>query len=902
VGDVAMKKILAALTVCLMGIAAGSVDAGGLSERTSAANRIENLTGFEQTRKCAEEKKRLAVAFLVDESSSIKKADPENLRVRAVTRAISRLSQSLAAVSADDQPVIDVLVAVFGEEFTILGSGSNQNAENWFSLRERINEVEERVQELSERNTSSITDYQTGLEGVEDQFIRYTKKNGAACFVLVWLSDGKIDLDNKSSTDGAEADSYSDMCAKSGVANRLRGMKIFVFGIGLGGTAKQGDFDRMKRLVEGRDDCGSLGGSGGDSTVGLFIPVASADLLEEAFDDIFPPPPPPPVPCEGPGPDPLCNEYRISVQSPTKTARLLLSAPGQITTVRIIRPDSSEVTLRDETGFLPSAATDITVQDLGVSARIEVNVSSQLGQWALQVIGTDSKNALVSLYSIAKPSVSGLPIRLTREKPIPIQVTVKDTDLEGISIVKKSETPSAPTVDYNLTASASFGSSSVPVSITESAGGGFVVALAGSLESIPAQGSLFLTASALVGSTEIPLGDLRVPIALNFGDSFPSVKSIAATPIDAGDRDAKFSTITVTVVGPKDGEGRVRVKSEVGVIQSPPARGDEAPVLIFADGSEVVVAAGQERTLLIQLDPKGEANGELEFGIALEYQSRDGQVRSDSANLRILMEKPFEVVDFLLLLLIMIAVYVLIQATVVLPACHRVARIRGLPVSTRVVSGDILINNVDQIKGVDKKFDEVVSDHRNLGSATVPSLSQTIRGFTLRGFPSVIYRGLFRPRRVPVFIKRSTDSSTELTVGQGGYERLKETTWGLVSPSLNGVWAVSFQESDVRLVQANPNRDLKGHLLYILPEGAGADSAALAQKLLAELETKRFRTLMPKLFDGLAGERSPSDRGGKSSVNDGGGEETKPSRRSTGGDSGSGSTNTTENKKRDLYS
>lgn len=897
-----MKKILAALTVCLMGTAAGSVEAGGFSERTSAANRMENLTGFEQTRKCAEEKKRVAVAFLVDESSSIKKADPENLRVRAVTRAISRLSQSLAAVSADDQSVIDVLVAVFGEEFTILGNGKNENAENWFSLRERTNEVEERVQELSERNKSNVTDYQIGLEGIEDQFIRYTKKNGAACFVLVWLSDGKIDLDNKSSTDGAEADSYSDMCAKSGVANRLRGMKIFVFGIGLGGQAKEGDFDRMRRLAEGRDDCGSLGGSEGDSTVGLFIPVASADLLEEAFDGIFPPPPPPPVPCEGPGPDPLCNEFRISVQSPTKTARLLLAAPGQITTVRIIRPDSSEVTLRDETGFLPSAATDITVQDLGVSARIELNVSSQLGQWALQVIGTDSKNALVSLYSIAKPSVSGLPIRLTREKPIPIQVTVKDTDLEGISIVKKGETPSAPTVDYNLTASASFGSISVPLSITESAGGGFVVALAGSLESIPAQGSLFLTASALVSSSEIPLGDLRVPIALNFGDSFPSIKSIAATPIDAGDGDAKLSTITVTVVGPKDGEGIVRVKSDVAVIQSPPARGDEAPVLVFSNGSEVTVASGEERTLAVQLDPMGEANGELEFSIALEYQSRDGKVKGDTATLKILMEKPFDVIKWLLLLLIMLLSFAAIQAGVIWPACRRVAKVRGLAVSTRVVSGDILINNVDQIKGVDKKFDEVISDHRNLGSATAPSLSQTIRGFTLRGFPSVIYRGLFRPRRVPVFIKRSTDSPTELTVGQGGYEKLKETTWGLVSPSLNGVWAVSFQESDVRLVQANPNRDLKGHLLYILPEGAGADSTALAQKLLAELETKRFRNLMPKLFDGLAGERSPSDRGGKSSGGDGGEEETKPSKRPKGGDSGSGSTNTTGNKKRDLYS
>ena len=101
---------------------------------------------------------------------------------------------------------------------------------------------------------------------------------------------------------------------------------------------------------------------------------------------------------------------------------------------------------------------------------------------------------------------------------------------------------------------------------------------------------------------------------------------------------------------------------------------------------------------------------------------------------------------------------------------------------------------------VDKKFEEIIADHRNLGSATVPSLSQTIRGFSLRGFPSVIYRGLFKPRRVPVFIKRSPDSQTELTVGQSGYEKLKETTWGLVSPNLNGVWAVSFQESDVRLV------------------------------------------------------------------------------------------------------
>ena len=453
-----------------------------------------------------------------------------------------------------------------------------------------------------------------------------------------------------------------------------------------------------------------------------------------------------------------------------------------------------------------------------------------------------------------------MPLRITREKPVPIQVTIKDADLEGITIVEKGESVEISPVNYTLTGNAYFGSSQVPVTVTKTAGGGFNVALMGSLETVPAQGSLFLKASAMLGSTEISLVDLQVPISLNFGDSFPSVKSIVATPIDSGNGEAKFSTITVTVVGPKDGEGNVRVRSDVAVIQSPPARGDELPILIFDNGGEVTVAAGDETTLVFRLDPRGEANGELEFGIVLEYQSRDGEIKNETATLNILMEKPFDIVKWLLLLVIMLLVFFALQAAVIWPACRYVARVRGLPVSTRVVSGDILINNVDQIKGFDKKFDDLIADHRNLGSATATSLSQTIRGFTLKGFPGVIYRGLFKPRRVPVFIKRSIGSESELTVGQGGYEKLKETTWGLVSPNLNGVWAVSFQESDVRLVQSNPNRDLKGHLLYVLPEAAGADSSALAQKLLAELETKRFRNLMPKLFDEIGAVKSPSDR------------------------------------------
>jgi hypothetical protein len=102
----------------------------------------------------------------------------------------------------------------------------------------------------------------------------------------------------------------------------------------------------------------------------------------------------------------------------------------------------------------------------------------------------------------------------------------------------------------------------------------------------------------------------------------------------------------------------------------------------------------------------------------------------------------------------------------------------------------------------------------------------------------------------------------------------------VINPNLNGVWAVSFQETDVRLVQSNPNRELKGHLLYILPDGAGVDSSALAQKLLAELEVKRFRTLMPKLFEGTRAGGEPADRGGDIPV-----EETVKERPASGSNS-----------------
>lgn len=815
-------------------------------EPQATTSSEETISGFEKTRQCAADKKRLAVAFLVDESKSIRTADPGDRRVGAIRRAVDRLNYSLLAVSGDNQPTVDVLVAVFGTKFEVLGK-------QWFSLADGRANLDAKIEELANRDSSDNTDYRAGLEGIEREFAQYVRKNGATCNVLVWLTDGKIDLDNNRASDVEEAKSYEKICDSAGVAPRLRGMNLFVFGLGLGGDAEEGDFDRLRRIVEGRGDCGPLGEVGGNSTSGLFIPVTSDELLEEAFDNIFPPPPPPPEPCAGPNPDPLCSEFRIEVEAPTETARMLVFAPGDISEIRIIRPDASEVTLFEESSFIESPTTDILVNPTGNAARIELNTRSQKGTWLLQVIGKSSSEAVVSLWSDAKPVVQGQPLSITREKPEGISVAVSDKDLEGISIVKEGQTEStAKGIEYVIEASARFGPASFPISVAPTGSGAFFMTLGGNLESASATGLIYIKSRAVVSGIAVQLADVTVPVTLNFGDSFPRIKpgSLTWTDIDSGDGDKKTSKISVTITGPKDGQGGARFASTVEVVPPQlPGLGEATPKL-SSDDAVVGVPSGSEVVLEAVLDPSGEARGYLRATLYVELQSRDGESQRVPLDVEILLSKPFDVVDFIKMAILMFAVFILMQVAVIWPAARYVARVKGLPVSTRAVSGEVIINNVGQVSAGERTLETLMSDHRNLGSGTKASLEQSIRGFTLRGFPSLVYRGLFRPKRVPVFIKRSPDSASELTVGHHGTELVKDVRWGVISPSLSGIWAISFHESDIRLIQSNPDRSLKGQLLYLLPEGLGADVdvSRLASKLRSEIEMKRFRSTLPDLL------------------------------------------------------
>jgi hypothetical protein len=544
---------------------------------------------------------------------------------------------------------------------------------------------------------------------------------------------------------------------------------------------------------------------------------------------------------------------------------MLVSAPGDISEIRISRPDASKVTLFDESGFVASPSTDIAIEPTGNAARIELNTRTQKGTWLLQVIGKSSSDAVVSLWSEAKPVVAGQPLSITREKPEGIAVSLADRDLEGISIVKEGQTTGGTKgVEYIVEASARFGPTSYPASVASTGGGSFTITLGGNLAQASVAGSLYLKSRAVVSGIEVQLADVAVPLTLNFGDSFPQIKpgSLSWTDIDSGDGDKKTSKISVTIIGPKDGQGGARFESTVDVVPPQlPGLGEATPTL-SSDDALVGVPSGSEVVLEAVLNPNGEARGYLKATLYVDLQSRDGESQRVPLDVEILMDKPFVIIDFLKILFFMLFVFIALQAAVIWPAARYVARVKGLPVSTRAVSGEIAINNIGQVSAGERTLETLLSDHRNLGSGTKASLEQTIRGFTLRGFPSLVYRGLFRPKRVPVFIKRSPDSASEVTVGHHGTELVKNVRWGVVSPSLSGVWAISFNESDIRLIQSNPDRSLKGQLLYLLPEGLGADVdvSPLASKLRSEIEMKRFRGTLPDLLG--TGASSDSKSGG----------------------------------------
>jgi hypothetical protein len=832
-------------TTAAVGLAIGCLSAA-LSAHAVLAQPVQRPAGavgsigVDVTRQCLaeQEDQRLAVLFLVDESKSMQTADPGDLRVTAIRGAISKLGLNLLAVEGDASRSIDIKISVFATAYQSLG--------DWVRLSPDTSSLLEQVDELGSRDSAADTDYEAGLEGAEREFVEYERANGRSCKVLVWLSDGVIDLRGSDKT--ADQRSFEGICSASGVANRLRNQGIFAFGIGLStnASAPTGTFGQMSQIVEGTRDCGSFSEGSSGTSVGQFIESPDAAKLAEAFSSLFPGDAPTPPICDPNPGTTSCREFVLTVGAPTAQVRLVVAVPNLAGSVVLVAPDQVETLLYENGTFVDSPAANVAVEVFGnQTARVRLDVDPQsYGRWGLRIQGEQADFSSVSLFSDVRPTFgSEVPLRLERDaKPARVAVTLTDPDLAGIAMGGIEGTPGV--VAYTIEATSTFGSQQVPVTVAGGASGSFRLDLGADLAALPAQGTLIVEPSATVDGIPVLFADVSAAIVVTSGDAFPQLAGKAtATDIDAGDDGKKTSTISVSVLGPKEGDAvaKARVTDQVTVLSGPPGV-DINPELVVSAGSEAELAVGDERTIAAVLDPKGQkANGTLVVRVQVELTSVQGEVQTVPLELEISMAKPFETGTFFGLLLLMVAIFVLVQVAVVWPYSRYIARVRGLSVRTRVVSGDIVISSTGRITGAHGSLDTLAQSAKVLPTAVKPALVSEIKSFTFRGFPGMVYRGLLNPKRIETFAKRDPKDPTEISIGNRGKKKIGEQWWGQVSPNLNDSWVVSVKEAEVRTTVNNPNRDLTAHLLFILPESSRIQPSQIGDTIERELGRRGIR-------------------------------------------------------------
>jgi len=321
---------------------------------------VESLANCDLGKRTSE----LSLLFLIDESGSLKKHDPENRRVEGTVAALKQL-HGLASEFTDI--TIKVAIQGFAQDYREHGS-------EWVHLdsSERLNELMEMAEAYRARNRGALTDYRKALEGAVHAF-ETVDQSDSNCRALVWFTDGEYDSVPRTDDYNSEEELRqisSELCAEGGQVDLLRSADITLIVIGLSNqaTAKPPDLGLVQAVasgdpvapvdlgLEGRR-CGTLPGTGD-----LYQAEAPAELIREFAkvlgDSLYESleKPPPAVPCTtgaktcavGFTLRPWVDRFDLYVKWPQavdgRAVDISLVPPGR-EAIRIVHPDELPIVL-----------------------------------------------------------------------------------------------------------------------------------------------------------------------------------------------------------------------------------------------------------------------------------------------------------------------------------------------------------------------------------------------------------------------------------------------------------------------------------------------------------------------------------------------------------------------------
>lgn len=305
---------------------------------------VEASTPVEELGACIAGGGSAEILLLVDTSSSLVTADPENARVTAADYFVGQLAETASSSGAS----VEVQLSIFAHGFETVAP--------WTELTtSSVEVVRSQIATLADRVDGFDTDYWTALDGARTALADKRGGDPAAehCQSIVIFSDGKLDISprltaeertaygvGKTFAPGVEATSpeaaqqlvaaaQQDICRDGGLADQLTTSGVTLFGIGLSPAGAEAvDFDVLESLTVGTSGKGTLCGALVEPARGQFFLASDIDELLFAFDSISTPGNPPITQTTGICQVAFCEDrsHRFVLDGSTPEVRILASA------------------------------------------------------------------------------------------------------------------------------------------------------------------------------------------------------------------------------------------------------------------------------------------------------------------------------------------------------------------------------------------------------------------------------------------------------------------------------------------------------------------------------------------------------------------------------------------------
>ena len=858
-GAMKMKKFsLCLIFTLLLGVAPSG---------TNASSNDSELSESEKTfSKCIDEKRKVSVLYLVDESKSLQKSDPQNRRVDAIEGSIRAFySMVKSSQNLKNSFSVDIKIAGFSNRYYDRSQWVRleKGTDNFATSDKNLDTLIKSISGQRKLNTKPYTNTGVGLRKSLNELV--DKKNDAKqgdCRMLIFFSDGELDLDdNPKSLNKKEQKTLStDICGKNQIADQLRENDVFTATVGLSvavGTNRpnlglmelvstgKGNYSRDRKTGGGvfsLKSCGSQPGYGAhvestnpdDLVKNLikFTPDAPNNhLVLGQCDDVYA------------SDDAVldntkseeCRQVTFSITEVTKSFKVLITRSEPDQKVGLFSPaDGSSVPdlFRGE-----DSTKQVSIYPLGgKSSLVEVTRSEDgnlpwTGKWSIVLRGPGVNTSTVDVKFIG-----GLSVRLNANdssgKNRVNRDETKDLDLE---IVSATKTP----VSYPMNMvelSVFINGTNFKVEPRDLVRGIWFLSEA-QVKDLITKSGVFAGAASMkievrpVANVEVfpsqPVKILFDPtieeIAISNGNGYPTCVP-SDVPLKLNEKENL--TIFLSCSGPKQGNGIFEFKS----VQIKSDFDPEFKIVTSKNDLKCRIKQNvQKSTCDISLQPGKSYNGSVEIVLIADSYGTDVDAtdsRPSNVNLSLEMSRPTDTPILWIWIIVLIAIFVLVQASIRAIFAMAMSRFEALEVNYRSLVIPVTLLNPPGGMRIRRNGETLYAAESE--ASNVVELGQPCTQFSIDTF-SFSTSWLETFLKVGSTPKGRVSSVGSYVFGSSGTSVVKNGySVGLVNLALPSQWTIAVDADQFIAMRLGKTEDVNAKLLCILKPfesfGNGIDS------------------------------------------------------------------------------